>query len=217
MQRMFAETSSTPRAAAPAEQQPQLGTRPAPVPPWELVLQLGLQTLHRWQTGPQSVSLNRLQPGQLDALLCLASMPSTPDSCRHNDQEETKDLKASVSEHQQDLAQLLQQLQADLIAASGAAPPQPNTNWVCRHVVQRVLTTKGLSSSKSSDGRAAKLLQIAAHFLLQYTQQAKQASTSSDGVDDLLMLLWADFIACARRDQSQLSGSEAHELFVLPR
>ena len=215
MQRMFAEPASTPKAAASAAQQPQLGTRPTPVPPWELVLQLGLQTLHRWLTASQTVSLKRLKPGQLDALLCLASMPSTPDSCRCNGQE-VEEAKASLSEAQQDLAQLLQQLNADLIAASGAPSPQPRRNWVCCHVVQRVLTTKGLASSKSSEDGAAKLLQIAAHFLLQYTQQAKQYSSSS-GDNNLLMLLWTDFIACAHRDQSQPSGIGTLELLKLPR
>ena len=88
MQSIFAEPASTSQdasaAAQPSDDGLREGAHPSPPLPWEAVLQLGLQTLHRWRItdphGQQPVGLYQLKPTSLDALLCLASLHPLPAS-----------------------------------------------------------------------------------------------------------------------------------------
>lgn len=162
---------------------------------WELVLSLGLQTLHRWQSAPKLLDLQTAQPQHLDALLFLASMPSMPSMPADRTNADTggdnnEQQQPELSQQQQHLAESLDQLTADLLTTSSELELQSGARWVAQRITQRVLPTATMSQSGCDN---TKLMQIAAHFLMQYSQRAQQAQQGTNETH-LVMVLWTDLI-----------------------
>ena len=218
---MFAEPAATPTSADNPTQQLQSSIMPTQTPPWEVVLQLGLQTLHGWQSEPEPISLNKLPLRHLTALLYLASLPSTPESLCNSSQADTShsdDVQTSLSQQQNLLAELFDELRSDLTGAANSLAIQPSAKWIFWHVTQQMMLSGQPSSLHSdSSSTAVKQMKIAAHFLLQYTQRPQPADGSERDDGDLTMMLWAHLIAGLSAAPARLSETKLLQHFNAPR
>lgn len=221
MQRIFAEPVATPNSADNPTQQLQSSIMPTQTPPWEVVLQLGLQTLHGWLSNPEPISLNRLPLRHLTALLYLASLPSAPESLCNSSQADTShsgDVQTSPSQQQSLLAELFDELRSDLTGAASSLATQPTAKWIFMHVVLQMMLSGPTSSLHSySSSTAVKQMEIAAHFMLQYIQRPQPADAPERDNGDLTMMLWADLIAGLCAAPAQLSETELLQQFNPPR
>lgn len=197
MQSMFAEPVAASSGTADASPDATTHLAQASTPLWELVLVTGLQILHTWLSVAVSYDLHAVQTSCLNALLFLASMPSP--NAISTDPDAGCDLpqQQSLSQQQQHLAASLDQLKADLIAAAGRLATEPAAERVMQLMAQTGLS---ISAKSHCAYDSARLMQITAHFQLQYAQQAKPDNSASHQI----IVLWGNLIANACTEPAQI-------------